>query len=377
MARLPQGVIKRADGLLQKRFTVNGKRYSIYGHTLDELRLKEQEKRLEIAAGQYTKNKNVILDKYFDEFIKSHSKHTKGNTLYNYKCIYNKHISPSLGKCKIASIEKRQCKELQEMLYATETIGITNRSMLILKIVLNAALSDDVIKRNPMQGIKQIKDQEKIKATKTIHKALTEQEQEILLEQLRKDNAFYYECICLLLVTGMRVGEVVALTWKDIDNEKNVIHVNKTLSKSIDGHKEITTPKTATSIRDIPMNATIKAILQQQKKKFLLLWQANGDKMQNRIFADPYGRIPTSQPISNEINKAIKHLCMQGIEIDRLTCHGLRDTFATRFIEQGGNPQTLKSILGHASLSMTMDLYSHVLPNTKQEEMNNLQFKGL
>ncbi|MCI8889082.1 MAG: tyrosine-type recombinase/integrase, partial [Hungatella sp.] len=55
------------------------------------------------------------------------------------------------------------------------------------------------------------------------------------------------------------------------------------------------------------------------------------------------------------------------------TAHALRDTFATRFIEQGGNPQTLKTILGHSSLAMTMDLYSHVLPNTKQQEMDNLK----
>jgi integrase len=63
----------------------------------------------------------------------------------------------------------------------------------------------------------------------------------------------------------------------------------------------------------------------------------------------------------------------KGNHIDFFTCHCLRDTFATRFIEQGGNPQTLKTILGHSSLSMTMDLYSHVMPNTEQKEMDNLK----
>lgn len=59
--------------------------------------------------------------------------------------------------------------------------------------------------------------------------------------------------------------------------------------------------------------------------------------------------------------------------MEHFTAHALRDTFATRYIEQGGNPQTLKTILGHSSLSMTMDLYSHVLPDTKQKEMNQLK----
>ena len=55
--------------------------------------------------------------------------------------------------------------------------------------------------------------------------------------------------------------------------------------------------------------------------------------------------------------------------IDRFTCHAFRDTFATRYIEEGGSAQVLKTILGHSSLSMTMDLYSHVMPDTKQKEM--------
>lgn len=376
MARLPQGIIKRKDGLLQKRFTLGGKRYSVYAHTLDELTEKEQEKRLEIAAGLYKPNKALTLDNYFEDFLKNKSKHTKGNTLYNYKTLYYKHISKRLGKRKIKDIERREILELQTELKETQTITATNRALLILNIVLNSAIADDVIIKNPMQGMKPIKNTT-LKATETIHKALTEQEQKNLLEQLRKDNAFYYECICLMLATGMRAGEVIALSWRDIDYKQNVIHITKTLSKDENGHKIFATPKTATSMRDIPMNETIKSILQQAKKKYFMLCGANGTPIDERIFTTPYGTIPNSQSINFDLDRATKHLNEQGIKQARFTCHGLRDTFATRYIEQGGNPQTLKSILGHASLSMTMDLYAQVLPNTKQEEMNRLNIIGL
>lgn len=376
MARLPQGVIKRKDGLLQKRFTVNSKRYSIYAHTLDELAQKEQDKRIEIASGLYKANKSVTLDSYFEEFLEHKAKSIKGNTLYNYKCLYYKHISPTLGKCKVKDIEKRQCKDLQTKLLEKNTESMTNRALLVLGIVLNAAVSDDIIQKAPTQGLKAVK-QSKQKATKTIHKAMTEQEQSDLLQELRTENAFYYECICFMLATGLRVGECTALTWKDIDYKTNTIHVTKTVSKDINGHKIIASPKTECSIRDIPMNDTIKRILKEQRKKYLLLWQANGEKMQDRIFTTPYGEIPNSQAVSMELTRAIKHLNENGNSIQRITCHGLRDTFATRYIEQGGSPQTLKTILGHSSLSMTMDLYSQVLPNTKQEEMNRLQIIGL
>ncbi|MDO4439134.1 MAG: tyrosine-type recombinase/integrase [Eubacteriales bacterium] len=71
-------------------------------------------------------------------------------------------------------------------------------------------------------------------------------------------------------------------------------------------------------------------------------------------------------------NRTFKRLENKNIHIDRVTPHALRDTFATRAIENGMNPQTLKKILGHSSLAMTMDLYAHVLPNTMQEEMEKI-----
>ena len=73
--------------------------------------------------------------------------------------------------------------------------------------------------------------------------------------------------------------------------------------------------------------------------------------------------------MQHEIDKIITLMSDDGIKIDRFTPHCFRHTFATRAIENGMKPQTLKAILGHANLAMTMDLYSHVLPNTKAEEM--------
>ena len=379
MARLPQGIVKRADGLLQKRFTVNGKRYSIYGHTLDEIADKEQAKRLQIAAGEQSLNKSITLDKYFERFLIERGKSVKGGTLVNYKCVYYKHISKVYGHRKIRSLEKGELQDYQTSLLENPKISKTsvNNIIKVFSIVLNAAYQDEIIIRNPLAGVKSVKN-DNTKAVKTIHRALTEQEQESLFSELKRIKAFYYELLTLLLLTGMRVGEVVALQWQDIDYKANVIHITKTLGKNSDGAKIFNSPKTKTSVRDIPLTEPIKQILAEQKRKYLTLVAANGSKIINtRIFATPYGYIPTSSQINRNINRAIKSLKKQGIEIERITCHGLRDTFATRYIEQGGNPQTLKVILGHSSLSMTMDLYSHVLPNTKQEEMDRLIFKGL
>jgi integrase len=109
-------------------------------------------------------------------------------------------------------------------------------------------------------------------------------------------------------------------------------------------------------------------VLARQKAK-----QANILPMNNKnVFTAVYGGLVHSHAINRAIASALSRLADKGIHIDHFTAHALRDTFATRFIEQGGQPQTLKTILGHSSLAMTMDLYAHVLPNTKQEEMNNI-----
>ena len=90
MARLGSGTRKRADGTLEKRFTINGKRYSVYGKTSKEITAKEQDIRKQIAAGVYTDNRNITLDGYFEEWIKGKRNVTKSNTLKTYSIYYKK-----------------------------------------------------------------------------------------------------------------------------------------------------------------------------------------------------------------------------------------------------------------------------------------------
>lgn len=234
-----------------------------------------------------------------------------------------------------------------------------------LKIMLNDAVHDEIILRSPAGGIKALKEKEK--ATETYHRALTEQEQKDFMQEMASD--YYYEFVAFLLCTGMRSGEAAALTWNDIDYKLNVIHITKTVTYNEDGTIGIGDPKSKAGKRDIPLNDTIRRILSNQKKKLGNILPMNS----NRIFVSVYGGIIHNHAINRAIKSALSRLMDQGKPIEHFTAHALRDTFATRFIEQGGNPQTLKVILGHSSLAMTMDLYSHVLPNTKQQEMDNLR----
>lgn len=366
MARLGAGVRKRKDGTLEKRFTVKGKRFSVYGKTSKELQQKEQEARKLIESGTYRENRNITLDEYFKEWVAGKRAGIKGNTLKTYKSYYYKHISSVLGSRRIQQIERREILMLQKR--ASDDLSVSTSNMVVntLRIILHDAIRDGIITKNPADGVRNIKE-DGDKATDTFHRALTEEEQRVFMQEMTLD--YYYEFVALLLCSGMRCGEAAALTWNDIDYKENVIHITKTTTYTEDNELTIGTPKSKAGKRDIPLTETLKGVLKSQRQKYGNVFPIQN----NKVFSSIYGDYVRNYAVNRAIDDAIKRLADKDIIIEHFTAHALRDTFATRFIEQGGTPQTLKTILGHTSLAMTMDLYSHVLPNTKQKEMDALK----
>ena len=373
MARIPSGMRKKANGLFEKRFTVDGKRYSAYGHNVKECTENETLMREEIKAGLYTSNRNITLDSYFDEWEKSRTGVIKDSSIKMNRSRYNNHIKSVLGETKLQKIEKREIVKLQQNLAQKLSTSTTNSVIVLLKTILIAAVDDEIIIKNPAASVKPLRMDDRPKASETIHRALTREEQQAFIQEAKQE--WLYEFFCFSLCTGMRLNEIVALKWQDIDYINNVIHVTKTVSWKQGGGITETSPKSETSKRDIPMNDTIKKVLQMQRKKMAMIYgEIVARKMDSNIFIGSNGsRAVASSTVAFSINNVLKRLRQQGIEIERFTHHAFRDTFATRYIEEGGNMQTLQKILGHSSLAMTADLYAHVLPSTKQQEMKQVE----
>lgn len=349
------------------------KRYSAYGRSTKECAENELRIREEIKAGLYNSNKNITLDAYFDEWEKSRRGTIKDSSIKINRSKYNNHIKPVLGKIKVQKIEKRAVVKLQQDLSKKLSASMTNGVIVLLKTVLNAAVDDEILMKNPAASVKPLRKDDRPKASETIHRALTREEQQAFMQEAKTE--WLYEFFCFSLCTGMRLNEITALKWQDIDYINNVIRVNKTVSWKEGGGIEETLPKSDTSNRDIPMNDTIKKILQMQKTKMSMVYgEIHARKMDSNIFIGSNGtKAIASSTVSSAIDNVLKRLRQQGIEIERFTHHAFRDTFATRYIEEGGNMQTLQKILGHSSLAMTADLYAHVLPNTKQQEMQQIE----
>ena len=242
MAKLPSGIRERKDGRYEKRFTYEGKRYSVFGESVKEVNAREFEKKKELEAGIYKDNSNITLDEYFKEWLARKSGKVKLNTIGTYTNLYSLRISPIIGKTKVKKLERRQVLEVQENLKKDlENISV-NYCIDLLSSILNGAVNDEIITKNPAKGIEKLKTDRK-KASKTYHRALTIEEQKAFIEAL--EGEYYREFVLFMLCTGTRHGEAGALTWGDIDKKNNVIHITKTLTRNEKGQYIVgDTPKT-------------------------------------------------------------------------------------------------------------------------------------
>ena len=166
----------------------------------------------------------------------------------------------------------------------------------------------------------------------------------------------------------------------DIDFDNKIIHVNGTL-KYIDKSKEIymiDEPKSESSKRDIPMLDYLVTVLRKHRKRQLGTRMLLGDKwrpesgFENLVFTGSFGRCISETALYEDMKKIRTQIREDGHVFGEYTPHSLRHTFATRRFEKGIPPKGMQEILGHKSITMTLDIYSHVLPDKKAEEINKL-----
>ena len=172
--------------------------------------------------------------------------------------------------------------------------------------------------------------------------------------------------ILISLSTGMRIGELCALQWKDIDMVSNTIHVNKTLERIYDSEQRqtriiINTPKTSSSQREIPMTKDLRAILAMFCRFSC---------------AEHYVLTNQSKPTEPRTYRRYFQKLLHQLGLPTLKFHGLRHSFATRCIESKCDYKTVSAILGHASLATTMDIYVHPDLMQKRRCINKM-YRGL
>ena len=192
-------------------------------------------------------------------------------------------------------------------------------------------------------------------------KALSEAEERKLLSAV--SGTRFENLILIALNTGMRRGELLALTWNDVDFKENTISVNKTYNPKIK-NEPVDTPKTHCSNRIIPIAPPIIPVLEELKDTYTANKSKYGSKYTdlNLVFSRDNGLYLSTTTIDRDLKKYCENA-----KIDPVTLHDFRDTFASRLYEKTKDLKMIQTLLGHADYLTTADIYTHVSDKSKQD----------
>lgn len=371
---LGNGICQRKNGKYCGRYVDRfGQRKSIYDDKLSELR-----KKLAIAIADsqsFTSIRdNIKLDDWFNRWVDVYKKKSvRPNTLREYTHIYTKNISPFLGNRNINSFVK---SDIQQLIDITDDKGYgyerQNKIKVILSDMFSRAMEDELMSRNPTKGVK-------LRAKKEVFaKALTIDEQEVFFECCA--GTFYDNLFNIAVNTGLRPGELFALTENDIDFENGLINVSKTLvyQKYLDDERKefhLEEPKTEQSNRKVPMNSLCRKHLERQIRQKHVIKNKQPKEQNDYLFTTKFNTPLNSVLYSAAIDSIVDTInLVRSVdeEMEYFSGHALRHTFATRCFEAGVQPKVVQSYLGHATLQMTMDLYTHVMPQKASDDIERI-----
>lgn len=368
------GITQRKDELYQGRYKDRfGKYKTIYNKKLGDLR---KELAIAVADNQlYTSVRDEIkLDDWFKRWVDVYKKKSvRPNTLREYTHIYTKNISPILGNRNINSLVKA---DIQQLIKKVNDDGYLyerqNKVKVILTDMFARAIEDDLMVKNPTKGVKLYQD--KISNAR----ALTIGEQDVFFDFCR--NTFYDNLFKVAVNTGLRPGELFALTIEDINFEEKYIDVNKTLvyQKYLDDECKtfhLEPPKTKQSYRHVPINSTCIDYLRQQAELKEIVANRRPKMQTDYLFVTKFNTPLNSVIYSDAIRSVVRRINETRSldnQFEFFSGHTFRHTFATRCLEAGIQPKVVQSYLGHASLEMTMDLYTHVTADKAAEDIERI-----
>lgn len=376
---LGEGFRQRKDGTYSARFVNRfGKRQELYGATFKEVKNKLKNAQLEDARLSNVVNSKIILEEWYEKWFRVYKLPVirRSSAMY-YKYIYEYLIRPVIGSKKL--VELTQIEVLNALTIAKEKgygYEVLNKMKILMVDMLNRAMQDDFVNKNVARGvplpIRRV-------GTRKI-KALSIEDQEAFFECAA--GTFYYPAYVVAINTGLRPGELFALTEKDIDFKRKTISVSKTLTyqPEEDGKQKefrIGPPKTNASVREVPLNeAAEKALLKQRIiHQIISRKQIKKTNYPDLLFTTKFGTPLNIEIFNQSIKRIIEEVNLSRDTLDQIENfggHTFRHTFATRCFEAGIQAKTVQAYLGHASLSMTMDLYTAVMPNYKKQEIQKL-----
>lgn len=360
----------------------NGKldRKSVYGNTRKEVKEKITKALADIQTKTFIAKSDITIEQLGQSLIDNKfnanriTEATYGRALGTFNIIKNSDIAN-------IAVQKVEPYQLQDFMnkqknYANSYI---DKIYELLGSIFKEAIQRDIIIKNPLTNVLKPKSSKKDK--KII--SLTLEEQKAFVSALEDEQ--YKNIFLVALHSGMRIGEILALTPKDIDFDNNLIHITKTLTKDRNGKVKIgETTKTYESTRDIPITSLLKPILRDCMANYI-------SNENNLLFCHSKGLIIAPSTINSQFKRICKDAKIKVITVKKKTnkknengeykyvdlktstvnTHMLRHTYATRCIEAGVPAEVLQRLLGHKNISITINTYTTIFNKFKENALEN------
>ncbi len=306
----------------------------------------------------------MTLNEIYMIWIPRKSRRVKESTLNAYKITYERHFRKALGHLEITDINKRLAIPFFE---EKLDFGLSPKSVadmiIVLKMIIRFAIEELAVDMPDPSWRVDFPTDSRSGAGQL--QRYSPGEYKKIVRYLQENPSFKNLAVLIVLCSGMRIGEICALQWGDVDIDNRVFHIRKTIQRLyVIDHTNPTkrytkviqgAPKTASSSRDIPILKEIYPLVKKYKA----------------IFRDDYYVCSgTTKFVEPRVLRNHFNLMVDSAGVRRLRFHGLRHTFATTLIENNVDYKTTAVLLGHSNIKTTLDIYVHPSDDAKKDAVN-------
>ena len=349
---LPEGVrpmVSDRTGRVtyRARFTTgSGARRRFHARTFTDARDAEAwllSQRLDVARGRHRDTADMTVAEYYERWIARMARSWSGSRVKTVRMVWRRYAADALGGMRLQRVGRAECQFLVDAMARQGLKAATVRLYMVgIVSMLDDAVKDDLIPANPAAALTYPRDD---RAVRDVWSPL---QLRAFLTRTRDDELG--SLWAFLIATGCRIGEALALRWSDIDLDAGTVWIHRTLARDAAGRyvgREGT--KTSRTGRTVPLDTWVVAVLGRRDRTHALVWHQAGEPWSPSTVRDRWAR------------------AVKAAGLPPITLHDVRHSVASAMVAAGVHERIVQEVLGHASITTTMNTYSHVGVDTQRQ----------